>query len=126
MPIKARAKNSRKLLIVDDNDDLRENLADIARLYDFEVLTSADAESAISVSKTYQPDVVLLDVRLPGMNGFIACQLIKQTTPAARIVMMSAYTEVEDMQQALSACAVAVFKKPLDLNQFLTFIGNVR
>lgn len=75
------------VLVVDDDQLLRDTLKIILRAYDFEVCgEAADGEAALSLCCQHHPDVVLLDINMPGMDGLAALHAIRQEYPATRVI----------------------------------------
>jgi DNA-binding NarL/FixJ family response regulator len=102
-----------RLLVVDDHRILREGLAlIIERWPDLEVVGSvATGEEAIHAFARQRPDVVLMDLQLPGMSGVEAIRSIRQSDPQARIVVLTMYDGNEDIHRALQAGATTYLLK---------------
>ncbi|HEX9476844.1 MAG TPA: HD domain-containing phosphohydrolase [Candidatus Dormibacteraeota bacterium] len=104
------------VLVVDDSQANRELLQAYLVGLDCEVLQAADGPSALSVMDTVRPDVVLLDVEMPGMNGYEVCQRIK-CNPRLRlvpVVMVTAWGRTEDRVKAIEWGADDLMAKPVD------------
>ncbi len=69
----------RRILVTDDNQDAAKSLSMLLRLNGHEVETAYDGESAVEKADSYRPDIMLLDIGLPGMNGYDVCRAIRQT-----------------------------------------------
>src|ERR1700722_12912638 len=93
--------------IVEDNDQLRGTLARlINREEGFRCLSQfGNAEDALEQLPKEKPDVVLMDINLPGMNGVECVRKLKQTIPEIQVVMLTAYDENENIFNALAAGA---------------------
>ncbi len=113
---KARAENAHRILVVDDNVDSARGLARLLKLLGHEVRTAGDGEEALAVAADYVPGVVLLDIGLPGMDGYqVARELRKQAdSKDALIVAISGYGQDEDRRRAKEAGFDFHFVKPLD------------
>jgi len=112
------------ILIVDDELNMRETLADILESHGYRVSTAAtgDAAVAMCVKNSYQ--VVLMDVRMPGLNGVEAFRQIRKHQEGVRVILMSAYS-IEDLKHAaLEEGAVAFLAKPLDVENLIRLIGE--
>jgi NarL family two-component system response regulator LiaR len=98
-----------KLLIVDDDPMMRLGLtAALGNQDDFTILGEAtDGRQGIEQAATLQPDVVLMDVGMPGMDGIEATQAIKATTPEMRVVVLTSHTNETEIIAALSSGADA-------------------
>lgn len=118
--------HSSSILIVDDEHSMRETLSDILESRDYTVSTAATGEAAVEMcaKKTY--DVVLMDVRMPGLNGVEAFRQIRRHQEGVRVIMMSAYSVDDIKQVALEEGAVAFLEKPLDVEDVIKLIGEVK
>jgi two-component system response regulator HydG len=118
---------SPRVLIVDDETNMRTTLADILGDEGFEVTTAPSGERAIKLCARRHYDIVLLDVRMRGMDGVEALRRIRRHDKDARIFMMSAYTVDTVERIAIDAGAECLLRKPLDIERLLGLIGeNVR
>ena len=82
-------EGSRRILIVDDEPEVTESLAAILRKHDYEVRVAAMAEGAIETIAAWQPDLAIVDVMLPRMNGIDLSILIREMHPRCRLVLFS-------------------------------------
>ena len=114
------------VLVVDDEKNIRITLADILVGEGFEVRTADTGEKAVKLCHKRPFDVVLLDVRMPGMDGFEAFRLIRRERRDACVIMMSAYSTQEFRQVALDEGAAAFLRKPLDVERVLELIREVQ
>ena len=107
---------SRRVLVVDDNTDSAESLALLLRIEGHLVETAHDGETAVAVAERFQPDAILLDLGMPGMNGYEVCQYIRQQ-PWGRSILMVAQTgwgQAQDRARTLDAGFDAHLTKPID------------
>ena len=104
------AENRIRVLIVDDHAILRAGLAGLLRTQpDIEVIGEAeDGEQGVELARTLQPDVVVMDVSMPGVNGIAATHRISVERPNVRIVALSLH-ESEQMASALRDAGAAVY-----------------
>ena len=95
------------LLIVDDDALIRKSLSlTLAREDDITIVgTAADGTEALAVCEQQPPDIVLMDIRMPGVDGIAATRLIKQRYPEVRIMMLTTFADKPNIQQALAAGA---------------------
>ncbi len=112
-----------RLLVVDDHDMLREALVELLDQAGFEVVgQGADGADAVALAKQLQPDVVLMDLRMPVLSGLDAAPLIKEACPATQVVLLSAFESPALEQQAEEAGCFAYLVKggtPGNLRQVL-------
>ncbi len=78
-----------KFMIVDDHAGMRKKLRELLARPDVEAREYATGELAIAAARTFQPDWIIMDVHLPGVNGFEATKIIRAEVPTARIVVIS-------------------------------------
>jgi putative two-component system response regulator len=110
-----------KILIVDDESGARAALEFLLRREGFEVRDAADGPTAIQECATFRPDLILLDIMMPGMNGFEVCRHIKATpeTRLTPVVLVTGLTTTEDRITGINAGADDFLSKPIDLNELL-------
>ena len=104
-----------RILIVDDEEMIRELIhVTLSQDQRFEVFQASSGESALEATRALQPALVLLDVRMPGIDGVEACKQIRAEHGAEQptIIMITALGEDEDIQRALDAGANDYFIKP--------------
>ena len=82
-----------KLLIVDDHAGIRAMIRQLAALPDDAVIECTSAETAIVVARAFAPDIVTMDVRLPGLGGLEATRAIRASCPGTQVVVVSAYDQ---------------------------------
>jgi CheY-like chemotaxis protein len=104
-------------LVVDDNRDSAESLAMLLRLFGNDVRTVQDGRLALEVAAAYRPDVVLLDIGLPGLDGLEVCRRLRARTGEVQplIVAMTGYGQEEDRRRSEEAGFDAHMVKPVDL-----------
>jgi len=107
------------IFIVDDEGKARQNLMNfISPRYDCEITEANDGESAVAKVKDIKPDVILLDIRMPGISGIEAISEIKQLSPNSRIIVISAWKSPDVATKAMSAGAFDYMDKPVDFKVF--------
>jgi RNA polymerase sigma factor (sigma-70 family) len=113
--------------IVEDNDQLRGTLArSIGRAEDFECVGQhATAEAALEKLPSEHPDVVLMDINLPGMNGVECVRRLKQILPKTQVMMLTAYEDTENIFNALAAGANGYMLKRTPRADLLDAIRDV-
>lgn len=119
------APRGRRILIVDDNTDAMESLRLLLELEGHTVDVASDGASALSVAASFQPEVVLLDIGLPGLNGYEVAQRLRARPegPSLKIVAVTGWGAYEDRVRSRRAGIDAHLVKPLtidDLNRALT------
>lgn len=118
-----------KVLVVDDEASIRELLAEhlTTRPSPYEVLTAADGFEAGRLVATFRPDVVLLDLRMPGVDGFQVCRTIKADpdSSSTTVIAMTGYFSPETESRILECGALRCFAKPFEPNTLSAFIDSV-
>lgn len=114
------------VLVVDDQPSMTSTLSDILDDEGYHVEVAHSGEEALEMCHEQQFDIVLMDVRMPGLNGNDTFRLIKTFSRATSVILMSAYSIVNMKREALQDGAVAVLQKPLDIEQVLTLIRQCK
>jgi len=111
-----------RLLIVDDNVDFAYNLADVLELKGYRASVCPDGHRAIDTVKKEKFDLILMDIRMPGMDGVETYKRIKEVSSGTVTIMMTAYAVEDLVGEALASGAYDVFYKPLDISRLLIAI----
>jgi putative two-component system response regulator len=104
-----------KVLIVEDNIQNREIIEDLLSTWGYSIYTAVDGFEAFDLACKYNPDVIILDVMLPGMNGYEVCRKIKNNaaTENIPIIMLTVLNEVEDRIRGFNVGADVFLSKPI-------------
>jgi DNA-binding NarL/FixJ family response regulator len=118
-----------RLLVVDDHEVVRQGLvALLDRRGDFEVVAQAGSvEESLAAARRFEPDVIVMDVRLPDGSGIEACREIRNERPATRVVMLTSYPDEEAVLSAIIAGASGYLLKQIrgrDLVNALEAVGR--
>jgi CheY-like chemotaxis protein len=105
-----------KVLVVDDEPEVRCLLQDFLAGRGYEVIVAADGREALSALGSARPDVVLLDVVMPGMDGVETLRRITMADPAPQVIMLSAKADLGVTSRLLALGAVDHVTKPFDLD----------
>lgn len=116
-----------RVLIADDNRDAADTLAMLLSMEGYEVRTVYGGRAAVSAAETFRPDVALLDIGMPEVNGYAAAKAIRQQRGGADIylVAITGWGQQEDKRQALEAGFAAHVTKPLDPNLLRNLLRGV-
>jgi CheY-like chemotaxis protein len=114
-----------RVLVVDDCRDHTESLAMLLRLWGHEPLIAHDGFAALDLAGTQRPDVVLLDVGLPGMDGYEVARRLRRLPGLGRALLMtvSGYAQEADRERALAAGCADHLVKPVDLDRLRGLLG---
>ncbi len=110
------------ILVVDDDEVIRDFFARILKGY--RVLTAIDGNEALNTIKKDRPDLVLLDIKMPGMDGIETLKQIKQIDKNIAVIMLSAYGTLETNLEAARIGAHTSIAKPFDLRDIKSAIKN--
>jgi DNA-binding response OmpR family regulator len=115
------ASEVKKILVVDDDDDIRGLLRATIERATHQVLEASDGEEALSLIGRATPDLILLDVNMPGVDGPSVCRQLKTgaATGAIKILMLTAATQAADRQRGLEAGADGYITKPFSPRSLL-------
>lgn len=116
--------NRNKILIIEDDLDLRRGLNVRLRASNYDTAFAADAVMALSIAKKEEPDLILLDLGLPGGDGFLVLDRLKNIASLActPVIVVSARDPKANEKRALDAGAEAFFQKPVDNKELMTAI----
>ncbi|WP_062108427.1 response regulator [Bacillus niameyensis] len=106
-----------KLLIVDDQFGIRTLLNEIFQKEGFQIFQAANGPQALSIVKEHDPDLVLLDMRIPGMDGPEILKRMKQINEHIRVIIMTAYGEHEMIEASKELGILGQFTKPFDIQE---------
>jgi two-component system response regulator HydG len=116
---------SRSILIVDDDDAICETLSDLLEALGYHTVIAGDGEEAVACIQREDFGLVLMDLRMPKMNGVQTYREIRKRWPAMETIMMTAYASGDLVQEALQAGAREVLPKPLVMDRLLNLIATV-
>lgn len=105
----------RRLLLIDDEQDFRELIARALRRRGWEVSEAGDGRSGLSAALAADFDVVICDVRMPGVDGFAFLEAIKDDRPAVRVILVSGATTTGIASRSAELGAFAFLAKPFSL-----------
>ncbi|MEE8168505.1 MAG: response regulator [Candidatus Hydrothermarchaeales archaeon] len=115
-------KGKTRVLVVDDDAGTCETLSDILLETTCQVTMARDGFEAIEKMKGESFDVVLMDIKMPGINGVETYKEMKKINPEAKVVMMTAYVGDDLVAEALKEGASTVLYKPLDIGKMIDII----
>src|SRR6516162_9922678 len=108
--------NPPRILIADDNEDNRDILATQLATQDYELLQAADGEEALTAARNQLPDLILLDIMMPKLDGLEVCRRLKgdASLPFMPIILVTVRSDTKDVILGLEAGAVEYLTKPID------------
>lgn len=109
--------------MVDDDSRIVRTTCDILKIKGFEAIPASSGEDGVAKAVADRPDCVLMDIKMPGINGVEAMKLMKEMVPGLPVVLVSAYATDEVMAEAKRVGAYAVLSKPLNFPAILAFLS---
>jgi DNA-binding response OmpR family regulator len=106
----------RKILVVDDEMDICDFVKNFFQERGYRVLTALSGEDAICIAKIERPELVLLDVRMKGMDGIAALRHLREINRAQKVIMVTALEDQDKMDEACRLGACDYITKPLTLD----------
>lgn len=115
-----------KILIIDDNPVNIELASDLLTLHGFQMLQAGDAETGIVIAKAEIPNLILMDIQLPGMDGLEATRRLREdaATRNVPIVAITAFAMKGDEEKAMKAGCIGYIPKPINTRTFPETIKN--
>lgn len=119
--------SSKKILIVDDEPNIVLSLDYLVRKKGYEPFIARNGGEAISIAKEQFPDLVILDIMMPDIDGYEVCTLLKNDAQLrhAKIIFLSAKSRQEDVQKGLDMGADAYLTKPFSTKRLMQVIGEL-
>ena len=111
-----------KILLVDDDDRLRDSFYNILSMEGHTVRTASSGESALRMAEDEAPDAVIMDVRMPGMDGLAALRLLHEREPRLPVIIMTAYSTTESAIEATKLGAFDYILKPFEIPDVLELV----
>ncbi|MDR7239328.1 response regulator [Neobacillus drentensis] len=105
-----------KILIVDDQFGIRILLNEVFQKEGYQTFQAANGIQALEIVTKHDPDLVLLDMKIPGMDGIEILKRMKVIDPDIRVIIMTAYGELDMIQEAKNLGAITHFAKPFDID----------
>lgn len=107
----------KKVLIVDDQYGIRVLLYEVFGKEGYTTFQAANGKQALQIVKEESPDLVILDMKIPGMDGLQILKEIKKIDTEIKVIMMTAYGELDMIKQATDLGALTHFTKPFDIDE---------
>lgn len=121
----ANAETERTVLVIDDDDEIREALTDSLTPVCSAVHSAESAEAAMAMLATVKPDVVLSDVRMPGIDGLDLTRLLRERAPGISVLLMTAFDDLPTVSRGMREGAEDFLVKPLDLHHLRAVVERV-
>lgn len=109
--------DKKKVLIVDDQNGIRVLLLEVFSSEGYNTFQAANGKIALEIVRRESPDLVLLDMKIPGMDGLEILKHIKTIDSSIKVIMMTAYGELDMIKEATDLGALMHFTKPFDIDE---------
>ncbi|MDD5456444.1 MAG: response regulator [Candidatus Margulisbacteria bacterium] len=106
------------ILIVDDESTIRWILKVALEVKDFSIVEASSGEEGIAISKQIKPDLVIMDYKMPDMNGWQATAEIKKIHPEAIVIGHTGYASEQNIQEGFNSGCNEILRKPVDLEEW--------
>lgn len=113
-----------RVLLVDDEQEFVETLADRLQMRDLEPSIAYDGEQALSAVKGEEPDVIILDLKMPGIDGIEVLRRVKKAYPKVEVIILTGHGSEKDEEVARSLGAFDYVSKPVDLDKLVPRIRD--
>jgi two-component system, sensor histidine kinase len=125
MPVEPEAVRPRHILLIEDNRDTREVLCALLELDGHQVEPAADGQQGVDLARTKRPDVGLIDIGLPGMDGYEVARRLRALGHSMTLIALTGYGEPEDRQRAEDAGFDAHLVKPVDPSELTRTLARL-
>lgn len=115
-----------KVLLVDDEVEFASALAERLQMRNYEVRTASNGLEAMALFHESPPDVVLLDLKIPGMDGLEILSNIKKFDPTIEVLMLTGHGDVSSVQKGMQSGALEYMMKPIDIDELTSKIDKAR
>lgn len=113
---------NQKVLIVDDQNGIRVLLTEVFSSEGYQTFNASNGKLALEIVKDESPDLVLLDMKIPGMDGLEILKHIKKIDTGIKVIMMTAYGELDMIKEATECGALMHFTKPFDIDELRSVV----
>lgn len=113
-----------RILIIDDDPNVRKTLSDIMRAKGYDTLATGDGEEGLAAMKEHLFNIVLLDLKLPDIDGLDVLDRIKSQSPSVEVIIITGHATLEAAIESTNRGAFSFIQKPYDLDQLLIHIRH--
>lgn len=124
-PVSKRPEGGLRVLVVDDDDDLRRAIREVFLMRGFAVNTAPDGSTAVKLAHRERYDVVVSDIRLPGIDGIEVTRKLKRLRDAPRVILLTAYPEWNVYDLAREAGAERIINKPVGIGRLVSLVEDL-
>ena len=114
-----------RLLLVDDELDLLSTLSEILEAHGYAVVSTWEGEDAVEIASLYEPNILVTDFRLPGIDGVTTIRRIKEAFPRVRAILVSGYISEATRDRASAEEVDEIFTKPVSIQELIHSIRTL-
>lgn len=115
----------KKILIVDDQYGIRLLLSEVFKKEGYQTFIAAEGGEALTIVEDNKIDIAILDMKMPKMNGIEILKCIKETDRSIKVIMMTAYGEIENINEAKKHGILKLFFKPFDIEHLKSTVNEI-
>ena len=124
METQPQSEGKTTILVIDDEQGVRDLFAKVLSRQDYNVLTAASGADGIQVAREQKVNLILLDIKMPGMDGLETLRRLKKVTPETAVIIITGFGTLQTSRKALKLGAVDYITKPFDLDFALSVIKD--
>lgn len=113
------------ILVIDDNEDFRKLLAEALTLWGYNAAEAVDGQQAFSIIQQFSPDLVIVDLDMPNMNGLEFTKRVKEINPKFPVIMVTAFAKFYTAEEIDSSHPDEFLQKPVDMDTLLQVIKRM-
>ncbi len=114
-----------KIMLIDDNESIIKVLKEVIEAAGYECIDFMDPKKAVETIKISRFDVVLTDLKMPGMTGLEVLNEVKNHSPLTPVIIMTGYADEDSIIDALNMGAVRFYRKPLNIKDLMSFLSKI-
>lgn len=117
----------KKILIVDDDDNNRKLLRDLLVFFQYEVAEAPDGEEGIRMAATWKPDLILMDIQMPVMNGLTTIKVLKEnpSTRGIKIIAVTSFAMKSEQEEIVRAGVDGYLAKPIHTRELMELVKKI-
>ena len=124
METQPQSEGKTTILVIDDEQGVRDLFAKVLSRQDYNVLTAASGADGIQVAREQKVNLILLDIKMPGMDGLETLRRLKKVSPETAVIIITGFGTLQTSRKALKLGAVDYITKPFDLDFALSVIKD--
>lgn len=118
------ALSKKKILIVDDQYGIRILLNEVFQKEGYQTFQAPNGKQALAIAANERPDLVILDMKIPGMDGLEILKRLKKLDESIQVIMITAYGELDLIQEAMRSGALTHLTKPFDIDELRKLVNH--